>query len=79
MTFEMATAVFQIRNLSDDKYLAFIMTHFLLIMPHQWFGIIKANVMLMHAIVTILHHDIILSSKNEQKYRNYKGPSYNQL
>ena len=34
MTFEMATAVdlalFQIRKLLDDKYLSFVMTHFLL-------------------------------------------------
>jgi len=37
-------ALFQIRKLSDDKYLVFIMTHFLLIMPYQWYGI-KANVM----------------------------------
>jgi len=47
MTFEMATAVvlalFKIRKLSDDKYLTFIMTHFLLTMPYQWFGIIQAN------------------------------------
>jgi len=33
------------QKLLDDKYLAFIMTHFLLIMSYQWYGIIKANVM----------------------------------
>ena len=36
-------ALFQIKKLSDDKYLAFIMTHFLLIMSYQWYGVIKAN------------------------------------
>ena len=57
--------LFQIRKLSDEKYLAFIMTHFLLIMPYQWYGIIKANVIMRTAVI-ILSHDIILSSKNEQ-------------
>ena len=66
MTFEMAAAVdFGIisdQETMDDKYLAFIMAHFLLIMPYHWYGIIKANVMgrsLMHTILTILHHEIL--------------------
>ena len=66
MIFEMATAVdlalFQIRKLSDDKYLAFIMTHFLLIMSYQWYDVIKAKVMrrsLMRTTLTILRHVIL--------------------
>ena len=61
MTFEMTTAV-DFGIISDQEYLAFIMTHFLLIMSYQWYGIIKANVMgrsLMSTTLTILRHGIL--------------------
>jgi len=55
-------ALFQIRKLLDNKYLGFIMTHYLLIMAYQWYGIIKATVMrrpLMRTTLTILRHGIL--------------------
>ena len=65
MTFEMVTAVdFGIisHQETDDKYLTFIMTQFLLIMPYQWYSIIKANMMgrlLMRTTLTILRNGVL--------------------
>ena len=57
-----SSPLFQIRKLPDDKIFGFIVTHFLLIMPYQWYGFIKASVMgrsLMRTTLTTLRHGIL--------------------